>query len=168
MASNTVTDRLLSLVYSAALGGVLGCVCGIGLGIGWESFTLGLLLGSYGAVGGLFIGLFMGPVLDFALKRHATARDVWTIGVSTGLIALAGGVGGGHFNRPLTATVSTVLAYFILCGIVGVRADRRWCRLHDPSRCRGCGYFIVGLKEARCPECGMFLPKKNAADAASE
>ena len=169
MASNREIDQLYALGSSVAIGVAAGCTFGIGLGVATDSVAYGLFLGLHGAVFGAFLGFFTGPILDFALKRHATVKDVLVIIVFSVLVAFAAGLGGGWLNRPMAAIGATVVFYIVSCAVVGVRSDRRWRRRNDPNLCPTCGYSIIGLQNDTCPECGNTArPASHTSDSARE
>jgi len=77
-----------------------------------------------------------------------------------------------HWPRSVWQSTLIVLLVgvpVVLVGGVAAQAAAAVVALQDDRRCVKCGYFLIGLTEPRCPECGTeFDPKKLGVLAATQ
>lgn len=75
-----------------------------------------------------------------------------------------------EFMAGLVALSVSWLWQCIVCLLVmlNIEARRKVGRPPMPERCQECGYLLIGLTEARCPECGRAFTASSAALAAAE
>lgn len=121
----------------------------------------------------LVFGLLCSPLLlagtIFAIRRrHQRRLCLWFLG---GLSGLAWFSYWPIFSNPLYGLYLSLAACLLIVlasvGEAAVLTDQSWlrtfgqlltCRLapfYDPKgRCPGCDYYLYGLTEQRCPECG--------------
>ncbi len=79
-------------------------------------------------------GPFLGEDLKVRAFNFLARNGVWLVGAIVGFVAALG-------------------AYSTCRGL------ERWWPLgyRGPTRCGGCGYVLHGLREPRCPECGLVI-----------
>jgi hypothetical protein len=85
-----------------------------------------------------------------------------SLGFEMGARARAANVLSPRWRADLFVQVHPILVVatlgYLLLGVLSVATVRNWRRVgkpDDPSRCRQCGYSLIGLSAPRCPECGL-------------
>lgn len=139
------------VMMSAIAGGAFGLLALVGMGA--------TLFSAFAAIVGMAIGLFLSPILVWALWVPPRVVGALVIVLPTALLSygvgLLGGLGKDGGNPPLCALVSS--AAYVGLGL----AFGHWARYRrriDPATrplCSECGYSLRGLPlESKCPECG--------------
>jgi len=106
---------------------IQGWIVDLGQRAGCEVIALGRIL--WGPD-----GPFVGEGLKVAAFNFAARNGAWLIGSMAGWAA-------------------ALAAYGACCGLERFRP----LGYRGPSRCGRCGYELSGLKEPRCPECGLVI-----------
>jgi ribosomal protein L37E len=72
--------------------------------------------------------------------------------------------GQDHLGWYLLRTALCILGFGYTCVLIGWVHDRRM-NPRPSDRCRQCGYLLIHLTEARCPECGTGFDPARLAQA---
>jgi hypothetical protein len=126
-------------------------------------FAVAMLGAETVVVSGPIIGTLGSALIalgGFARYRWAMALGASHIGICITFLAMV------NIARlsPRSAYVPFLcvgVPYVVGQAAATVVASRRMPRAERPWECEGCGYLLVGLSEARCPECGRgFDPRR--------